>query len=92
MGVLYHADNAADETSVSLISKLQDNQKSSNTPLYVYFGFLVFILLYFPCIGTLTAIRKETGNAKWMIFETVYTTGLAWLVAWFIFSIGNFLG
>jgi ferrous iron transport protein B len=91
MGVIYHADSAADESSVSLISKLQDRQKETNTPLYVYFGFLVFILLYFPCIGTLTAIRKETGNFSWMLFETLYTTGLAWIAAFGIFSIGNLI-
>lgn len=90
MGVLYHADSAADETSASLITKLQQSQKESQTPLFVYFGFLVFILMYFPCIGTLTAIRKETGNVSWMLFETVYTTAMAWIVAFAIFRIGMF--
>jgi ferrous iron transport protein B len=91
MGVLYHADSDADENSVSLIKKLQRSQQTSNIPVYVYFGFLVFILLYFPCIGTLAAIRKETGNIKWMLFETVYTTGLAWLVAFVIFIVGGLI-
>lgn len=90
MGVLYHADSAADETSASLIGKLQTHQQESQTPLFVYFGFLVFILMYFPCIGTLTAIRKETGNVSWMLFETVYTTTLAWIVAFAIFRVGMF--
>jgi ferrous iron transport protein B len=90
MGVLYHADSAADETSASLITKLQQSQKESQTPLFVYFGFLVFILMYFPCIGTLAAIRKETGNVSWMLFETLYTTALAWIVALAIYRIGMF--
>jgi ferrous iron transport protein B len=90
MGVLYHADSAADENSASLITKLQQSQKESQTPLFVYFGFLVFILMYFPCIGTLTAIRKETGNVTWMLFETFYTTGLAWIAAFVIFRAGMF--
>lgn len=90
MGVLYHADSAADETSASLITRLQQHQQESKTPLFVYFGFLVFILMYFPCIGTLAAIRKETGNVSWMLFETLYTTALAWIVALAIYRIGMF--
>jgi ferrous iron transport protein B len=91
MGVLYQADNAADENSSSLISKLQEQQKSSGTPLYVYFAFLIFILLYFPCIGTLVAIRKETGYLKWTLFEIFYTTSIAWIVALTITIIGKIL-
>jgi ferrous iron transport protein B len=91
MGVLYQTDNAADETSVSLIYKLKQQKLSQNIPVYVYFGFLVFILLYFPCIGTLAAIGKETGNKNWYLFETFYTTFLAWIAAFVIHSFGNFL-
>lgn len=88
MGVLYQAgDSKGSDVHVSLITKLQDQQKKSHTPLYVYFGFLLFILLYFPCIGTLAAIRKETSNIGWVVFETVYTTSIAWFLAFTVFNI-----
>ncbi|MDP4208125.1 MAG: ferrous iron transport protein B [Bacteroidota bacterium] len=92
MGVIYKADNKADETSHSLIAKLREQKQKTGTPLYVYFGFLVFVLLYFPCIGTLTAIHKETGSVSRVLFNTFYTTGVAWIVAFAIFQIGNLLG
>ena len=91
MSVLYHADNEADENSVSLVSKLQEDRIANSTPLYVYIGFLLFILLYFPCIGTLSAIRKETSNMSWTLFNVVYTTSFAWIVAFLVYIIGNFL-
>jgi ferrous iron transport protein B len=89
MGVLYQVDANADENSASLISKLQSEKQNNNVPLYVYLGFLAFTLLYSPCLGTLAAIRKETENAKWMLFTTFYTTAVAWIVAFTIFWIGK---
>lgn len=89
MGVLYQADSDADENSSSLINTLRSEKEASGIPLYVYLGFLVFTLLYSPCLGTLAAIRKETENAKWMLFTTFYTTAVAWLAAFAIFGIGK---
>jgi ferrous iron transport protein B len=90
MSVLYHADNEADENSVSLVKKLQEDRIAEGTPLYVYIGFLLFILLYFPCIGTLSAIRKETSTIFWTIFNVAYTTAFAWIIAFLVFTIGSF--
>jgi ferrous iron transport protein B len=42
-------------------------------------SFLVFTLLYFPCLATLTAIYNETGSVKWSLFSIIMTTTLAWL-------------
>ena len=87
MGVLYHSDAEADENSSALQKSLQTHTWSSGpdagkpvfTP-WVAFGFMVFILLYFPCVAALTAIKREAGT-RWMLFNIFYTTGIAWLAA-----------
>jgi ferrous iron transport protein B len=84
MGVLYQSDLNADETSVALKTKLKEQ---SFTPLVAY-SFMVFVLIYFPCIAVLVAIRKEAG-LRWALFTAFYTTALAWIVAFCIYQIGS---
>lgn len=62
---------------------------SNFTPLSAY-AFLVFSLLYIPCIGTLGAIKRETNSMKWVGFTVVYQTAVAWIVALIITLIGQF--
>ena len=50
------------------------------TPTTAY-AFLLFILLYFPCIATIVAIRHETGTWRWALFAALYTTAVAWCVS-----------
>lgn len=50
------------------------------TPLTAY-SYLLFILLYFPCLATVAAIKGETGSWRWAVFLAVYTTGVAWVVS-----------
>jgi ferrous iron transport protein B len=58
------------------------------TPL-VALGFLVFTLIYFPCVAVIAAIKKETGSWKWAAFTVVYTTSLAWFLAFVIHQAGK---
>lgn len=97
MGVLYHAGMEASETSGSLIQKLQEQVHTKGelmgqkvfTPL-VAFSFMLFILIYFPCVAVIAAIKKES-NWKWAVFTMFYTTGIAWLAAFLVYQIGMFL-
>jgi ferrous iron transport protein B len=97
MGILYQADMEADENSESLKAKLQSQTYTSGdkkgekvfTPL-VAFGFMLFILIYFPCVAAIAAIKKET-DWGWAIFTMVYTTALAWIVAFLVYQIGSLL-
>lgn len=97
MGILYHADLEADETSSSLIEKLQQQTHTSGelkgqkvfTPL-VAFGFMLFILIYFPCVAVIAAIKKES-NWKWAVFSMFYTTAIAWIVAFLTYQIGSLI-
>ena len=52
-------------------------------------AFMVFILLYFPCIATFVAIKQEAGGWKWAIFTAVYTIAVAWLAAFATFHIAS---
>ena len=58
------------------------------TPLAAY-SFMVFSLLYLPCIASINAIRTEAGGWKWAIFTAVYTTVIAWVAATVIFQVGS---
>jgi ferrous iron transport protein B len=83
MGILYQAD--PDKTSDSLQAKLKE--QGHLTPLVAY-GFMLFVLIYFPCIAAITAIKKES-DIKWAVFVMFYTTGIAWLVAFMTYRIGS---
>ena len=52
-------------------------------------AYMVFILLYFPCIATFVAIKKESGGWKWAIITAVYTIALAWVAAFVTFRVAS---
>ena len=58
------------------------------TPLAAY-CYLLFVLLYFPCIATVVAIRHESGSWGWAVFAAVYTTLLAWAVSAVVYQLGS---
>lgn len=62
----------------------------SITPLAAY-SYLLFVLLYFPCVATLAAIKNETGTWRWAIISAVYTTCVAWLVSAVFYQVGMLL-
>ena len=80
LGVLYADDPDAD--SVSLAERIPI------TPL-VAFCYMLFVLIYFPCIAALAAIKQESGSWKWALFAACYTTALAWLVSFAVYQIGG---
>lgn len=92
MGILYHAGEDTNEHSKSLVTSLQKEKNSAGvnvfTPLVAY-GFILFILIYFPCMAVIAAIRKEAGW-KWAVFTIFYTTMLAWLVSFCVYQVGQF--
>jgi ferrous iron transport protein B len=86
LGVLYAAGGASEETALQLALR-----NSEMTPLAAL-AMMVFVLLYLPCLATVTAIRKETGSIKWMFFSIGYSTSMAWVAAFSVYQIGRFLG
>ena len=92
MGILYHSDDAAEDGTEEAYSHLQKQMSADGiTPLTAY-CFLLFVLLYFPCIATIAAIKGETGSWKWAVFAACYTTALAWIVSAAAYQIGRILG
>ena len=94
LGVIYSNDESfADDEQMS-----SDSEKYSNlnakmtadgiTPLAA-FSFLLFVLLYFPCIATIAAIKGETGSWRWALFAAFYTTAVAWIVSALVFQLGS---
>ncbi len=53
------------------------------------FCFLLFVLIYFPCIATIVAIKNESGSWRWALFAAIYTTVLAWVVSAVVYQIGS---
>ena len=78
----------AKEAIVSTMGILypSDAALSAFTPLTAY-AFMVFVLLYFPCVATITTLRKEIG-AKWAWFSVVHSFVLAWVVSFMIYQVG----
>lgn len=63
-------------------------EKAEPVATLTAFCFLLFVLLYFPCIATIAAIKGETGSWGWALFAAGYTTALAWVVSTVVFQVG----
>ncbi len=95
MGVLYQSDPSVDGNA-PLMHKLQQATYDSGpkigqkvySPL-VAFSYIIFVLFYFPCVATIAAIRRESGEWKWALFTIVYTTTLAWVASFLVYQIGS---
>lgn len=82
LGVLYTNDAGVSKKSLA--------ERIPITPLAAY-SLMLFVLIYFPCIATLAAIKQESGSWKWAAFAALYTTSLAWIIAFSFYQIGNML-
>ena len=93
MAVIYHSDEDT-EDSKQLITQIREETHPDGRPVFnkvTAFGFMVFILIYFPCVAVVAAIRKESGSWKWALFTIFYTTGLAWVLAFAVNQVGHLL-
>ena len=82
LGVLY--TNEEDVENVNLSDRIPI------TPLAAL-AYMLFVLIYFPCIATLAAIKQESGSWKWALFAAGYTTVLAWGIAFVVYQLGNLI-
>lgn len=97
ISIIYQTGSST-EKSENLLSKLKNERYTEGdkigqkvfTPL-VAFNFMVFILIYFPCIAVIASIRKESDRWQWALFTVLYTTGLAWIVSFAVFQIGSLI-
>ena len=88
MGVLYAGN--PDEEVTSLSERLQSEKYADGSLVFnaaVALSLMVFVLIYFPCVATLAAIRSETGSWKWALFAMSYTILLAWCTAFVVYHL-----
>ncbi|MDE6114194.1 MAG: ferrous iron transport protein B [Muribaculum sp.] len=88
LGVLYTGDEEIDDKSLS--ARLTAPNPVTGRPDFTAasaLSLMVFVLLYFPCMATVTAIVRETGSWKYGAFSVVYNTAVAWLVAWLVYNV-----
>ena len=94
MGVLYQ--DSEEGTESSTLSQKIRHQRYTVGPLEgqpvftpaVALAFLIFVLIYFPCIAVVSAVKKETGGWKWALFLVGYTTVLAYALSFLTYRIG----
>jgi ferrous iron transport protein B len=90
LSVLYAGDDTADTEQFA--DKLEQSRNADGslafTPL-VAITVMFFVLIYFPCIATITAIIKESKSWKWGLFVAVYTCVLAWVVSFIVYHVGG---
>lgn len=100
MGVLHHTDTERDSHTGSLVDKLRNDTYASGphigekvyNPLVAYV-YMLFILIYFPCVAALAAIKKESHSWRWALFSIIYNTTVAWLICFAVYQIGSiFIG
>lgn len=88
LGVLYTGEEEVAESTLS--SRLTEPNPVTHRPDFtpaVAISFLVFILLYCPCIATITAVVRETGNPRYGLFSIIYNTLIAWIFAFAAYRI-----
>ena len=91
LSVLY---TGSDDSEQALTERLLQEKNPDGTDVFtplVGLSLMLFVLLYFPCIATVTAIVNESHSWKWGAFVILYTCCLAWVVSFFVYQIGNII-
>ena len=96
IGVLYSNDDsfAEDESfddSDDRYTRLSQQMQADGITSLAAYCYLLFVLLYFPCLATIVAIRNETSSWRWPVFAAVYTTAVAWIVSALVFQVGSLI-
>lgn len=85
---------ATREGEVALPERLKVATHHDGSPIFtpaVAISFMIFVLVYFPCIATMVAIARESGSWWWALFSLVYTLVLAWLLGLVITQAGSLI-
>ena len=87
LGVLYNcaAEDAEPETTEDASQTRLAQILSQHTTPEAALSYMIFALLYFPCLATIAAVKGESGTWKWAIFTAAYTTLLAYVTAFAVY-------
>ena len=86
MGILYAVDSKDDSDALKYALSSSDMSRLSALSM------MVFVLLYLPCLATVSAIKRESGSLKWTLLSIVYNTCIAWFAAFCVYQGGTLLG
>lgn len=98
IGVLLQGNDSGEPDEQKLIQQLRsmkyEQGKKAGQKVFtpaVALAFLMFVLIYSPCIGVVSAIAKESGRWRWALFMVGYTTAMAWLLAFITYQVGSLI-
>lgn len=89
LSVLYTGE---EEDAQALSERIKQDLDEEGNPVFtplIALSLMLFVLIYFPCIATISAIVNESGSWKWGIFVIVYTCVLAWIVSFVVYQTGS---
>jgi ferrous iron transport protein B len=100
MGVLFGSDHFHEPGKKNTLGMQLKNARHQagpykGQPLFTPLAgisFLLFILIYMPCIAVVATVNRESGSWKWALFLISYTTLLAWILSFAVFQIGKLIG
>lgn len=95
LGVIYTGNSDdSDEAQQVLSERIRQETRADGSPSFtplVAFGFMLFVLVYFPCVATIIAIARESGSWRWGALSVIYSCGLAWLLSFAVYQLGQML-
>jgi ferrous iron transport protein B len=97
MSVVYNVGEFEDSEAgnASLAGVMKNERRPDGTPVYTALTgitLMVFYVFAMQCVSTIAVVRRETNSWKWPIFQTVYMTAMAWVLAFLTYQIGRLAG
>lgn len=93
LGVIYTGNpDDSDEAQQVLSERIRSEKRPDGSPSFtplVAFAFMMFVLVYFPCVATIIAIARESGSWRWGAWAVVYSCALAWLLSFAVYQLGS---
>jgi ferrous iron transport protein B len=86
LGILYGLGENNDETSQTLIEKIKNN-----IPIEAAISFIVFVMIYIPCLAASMVFTKEAGGWKYLGYLFIFTTGTAWVMSFIAYNVAKFV-
>ena len=86
LGILYGLGEEHDESSKGLIEKIK-----SNISLASAISFIVFVMIYLPCLAASMVFAKEAGGWKYLGYLFVFTTTTAWVLSFIVYNVVNLI-
>ncbi|MFW9989077.1 MAG: ferrous iron transport protein B [Candidatus Odinarchaeota archaeon] len=88
-GLILLGVEEAEGLGAAVVAALPNTALAASAVPYLVFGYLVFVLLYTPCVAHIGAVYKETGSRKWTLFSATYGIVLGYIFALLINLIGG---